>query len=63
MNVDRKATNPATMAAPIDSLQAFSKPSSSSATWPPSSGRMGSRLNTAHQMLTNCRQVEDRRTS
>ena len=50
---DRKATNPATMAAPIDSLQAFWNPSSVSATCPPSRGRMGSRLNSAHQMLTN----------
>ena len=43
------------MAAPIESLQAFSKPTSSSATCPPSSGLIGSRLNTAHQMLTHCR--------
>ena len=55
MNDARKARNPATMAAPIESLQAFSKPNSVSATWPPSSGRIGSRLNTAHQMLTHCR--------
>ena len=42
------------IAAPIDSLHAVSKPNSVSATCPPSRGRMGSRLNTAHQMLTNC---------
>ena len=54
MKSERKAMKPATIAAPIDSLQAVSKPNSVSATWPPSSGRIGSRLNTAHQMLTNC---------
>ncbi len=54
MNPTRKARKPATTAAPIDSLHAISKPNSVSATCPPSSGRIGSRLNTAHQMLTNC---------
>ena len=53
MNPTRKATSPARIDAPIDSLQAISNPKRVSATCPPSSGRIGSRLNKAHQMLTN----------
>jgi hypothetical protein len=52
----RNVMKAAMMAAPIESWQAIRKPNSVSATWPPSSGRIGRRLNTPHQMLMNCSQ-------
>ena len=51
---DAEGDEPARIDAPIEKPGAISNPKRVSATCPPSSGRIGSRLNKAHQMLTNC---------